>query len=280
MDKIMIPNEIINNIFNKLNNNDLHKVGTVCKLWYNISRYIINRIKGIINNKGTYRSKYYGNYNDLVNNDNIRLVTGYQIQYISFITPIDITKYCINLVMPTVSDTICDLCCGSGSFLVESAIYLHKNNENINWLEQCKKIYGYDINKEMVDLTITNFKISLGISMQDQIKVKDTLNHKNKYDILLLNPPFNGLRIHEQFLVTALDNLAVNGRCCIIIPYVTFINGGNAVQKLFEEFNIIECCVTKCINSRVTMVILYIRNDGNCTMVDNLIINDYEQMLY
>lgn len=244
-------------------------------VWYDISKYITNRMDLLITHHnlytyGTYKGKYYGNYDNLctlLNIDNNKLISESQLssKQLYWITPLNIVKYCVNLVMPMVYD----LCCGSGSFLVESAIYLHKNNKNINWLKQCKKMYGYDIDKLMVDLTITNFKVSINIQMNEQIKIANTIGYKNKYNVLLMNPPFGKALgteelVHEQFLLVAMENLEFNGRCSIIMP-TGFLLFRNSImkQRLIEEFNVIECGFTTIYNCG--MVIIYFINDGNRT---------------
>lgn len=279
-----VPNDILENIFNELNFDDLYNVALVCKSWNDMSRYIINKINDMRKMYGTYNSKYYenrdskyyGTYNKLymaMNMDVDRLIN---VPCIPFMTPLNIVKYCVELVKPTINDTVCDLVCGTGSFLVESAIYLHKHNKNIYWAEQQKKIYGYDIDKSMVDLAITNFKMSMGLSMTEQIGVKDTLNHKNKYDVLLMDLPFgsyqNNARIDAKFMLKAMENLELGGRCCIIMPKDILYNNHGEMEKLFEEFNVIECSFVKCYVSVFIMTIIYFINDGNKT--DKILLRD------
>jgi type I restriction-modification system DNA methylase subunit len=104
-----------------------------------------------------------------------------------------IVSYCINLVKPTLNDTILDPTCGSGGFLINTATYLIKNNEDeIEWKKQKKKFMGYDIAGDICMTARINMFLATGeIFKEEQISRKDTLNEEieDKYDIILANPP-------------------------------------------------------------------------------------------
>jgi len=98
---------------------------------------------------------------------------------------------------------ILDPACGSGTFLVHSAIYL-KNRYNLTSREITKLIAGFDINPIAVIVTRANLALILNepkicqfqIHTRDALKDHDLFNFNmaDKYDIIVGNPPWIVLR--------------------------------------------------------------------------------------
>jgi len=98
---------------------------------------------------------------------------------------------------------ILDPACGSGTFLVHSAIYL-KNRYNLTPKEITKLIAGFDINPIAVIVTKANLALILNEpkTRQFQVYTRDALkdhdlfnfNMTDKYDIIVGNPPWIVLR--------------------------------------------------------------------------------------
>ena len=215
-----------------------------------------------------------------------------------------LVSYCINLLKPKLEDTILDPTCGSGGFLVNSALYLNKNNDNIDWKTQKDKFRGYDIAKDVSGIAVTNLLLSTGELFKEQIQRMDTLheNINEQYDIILANPPYGGDKGNKKtggtatnynkvcsknknikefgveskikellFTQMIMTRLKPNGRCCIVLPEGLFFKGNKDFvetrKKLVEEFNVVEIgyASNEFENTSVNTCIVYFENNGQKT---------------
>ena len=215
-----------------------------------------------------------------------------------------LVSYCINLVKPTLEDTILDPTCGSGGFLVNCAVYLNKNNKTVDWSVVKNNFRGYDIAKDVIGISIINLLLSTGELFKEQILRMDTLynNMEEKYNIILANPPYGGdrgnkktggtatnyKRVSEKnkniaefdvvsnikellFTQMIMTRLKPNGRCCIILPEGLFFKGNKDFyetrKKMVEEYNIIEIgyASNEFENTSVNTCVVYFKNDGKKT---------------
>jgi type I restriction enzyme M protein len=135
-----------------------------------------------------------------------------------FRTPRHIIQLICELVDPKLGDTIADLACGTGGFLLGAyqhiiTQYTSKENQitdengltrgdlgdlltdSRQWtfLKE-KTLYGYDIDESMVRIGLMNLMMH-GITSPN-IEQKDTLSKKydedGRYDVIMANPPFKG----------------------------------------------------------------------------------------
>jgi type I restriction enzyme M protein len=135
-----------------------------------------------------------------------------------FRTPRHIIQLICELVDPKLGDTICDLACGTGGFLLGSyqhilTAYTSKEHQMTDenglvrgqlgdkltderqWKHLKEKtFYGYDMDESMVRIGLMNLMMH-GISSPN-IEQKDTLSKRydedNQFDVILANPPFKG----------------------------------------------------------------------------------------
>ena len=117
-----------------------------------------------------------------------------------FRTPRHIIKMMVELMKPTPQDIIVDPACGSAGFLVEAGEYLRKNHKEIFNDKQEKEhfnntmFYGFDIDTTMLRISAMNL-MQHGIE-NPNIDYKNTIGEdnedKNKYTLVLANPPFKG----------------------------------------------------------------------------------------
>ena len=134
-----------------------------------------------------------------------------------YFTSYKIIKYCIELVKPTLKDTILDPTCGTCGFLSNCAIYLNKNNKNVDWSTIKNNFTGYDIAGDVVKIGLVNMLLVTGELFIDYFKDKDgsirtnnscierkdtfrnSINNNNKkYDIIFANPPYGGDKISKK----------------------------------------------------------------------------------
>jgi type I restriction enzyme M protein len=183
-----------------------------------------------------------------------------------FRTPRHIIKMMVELMKPTEKDFICDPACGTSGFLVMSAEYLRDNlKKEIFFNEENKKHYnnemftGYDMDRTMLRIGAMNM-MTHGIE-NPFIEYRDSLSEQNqdkdKYTLVLANPPFKGSRDEDivspdllkvcktkktelLFLTLFLRMLKVGGRCACIVPDGVLFGSSNAhkaIRKVLIEDN-------------------------------------------
>lgn len=193
-----------------------------------------------------------------------------------FRTPRHIIKLMTSLIDPQLGQKISDPACGTGGFLVGAYQHILTNlvretdankvekdddgfdvaayseilgTKNKNLLSN--SFFGFDIDVTMVRLGLMNLMMH-GID-NPKIDLTDTLsqsfNEKNKYDIILANPPFTGkidindvnanFRIQTTstellFLDRISTMLAIGGRAAVIVPEGVLF-GTSKAQKSTRE---------------------------------------------
>ena len=117
-----------------------------------------------------------------------------------FRTPRHIIDMMVKLVKPLPTDIIVDPACGTSGFLVGAGEYLRKNHDEIFNSEELKNhyqnnmFYGNDMDTTM--LRIGTMNMMLHDIENPNIDYKDSLSKlntdKEKYTLVLANPPFKG----------------------------------------------------------------------------------------
>ena len=176
-----------------------------------------------------------------------------------FRTPRHIIRMMVELMQPTLKDTICDPAMGSAGFIVESAKYIKETYDkellNQKNAEHYKNgmFHGFDTDQTMLRIGAMNLMLH-GVENPD-IRYLDSLStdntDENRYSLCLANPPFAGSLDYEaasksllaitktkktELLFVALFTrmLTVGGRCASIVPDgVLFGNstGHKAIRK-------------------------------------------------
>lgn len=189
-----------------------------------------------------------------------------------FRTPRHIIDMMVELIKPNVNDTICDPACGSGGFLVEAGEYLRKkhnelfNDDNLKNHFNNTMFYGFDTDQTMLRISAMNMMLH-GIT-NPNIEYKDSLSESNtdkeKYSIILANPPFKGSLDAEQvannllkvcntkktellFLTLFLRILKNGGRCACIVPDGVLFGSSKAhvnIRKEIIENNKLEAVIS------------------------------------
>ena len=107
----------------------------------------------------------------------------------------------VELVEPKADDIICDPACGTAGFLVGAGEYLRKKRkEEVLFNRQNKDHYmnhmfhGFDMDRTMLRIGAMNM-MAHGIA-NPFIEYRDSLSDQNpdkeKYSLILANPPFKG----------------------------------------------------------------------------------------
>ena len=160
-----------------------------------------------------------------------------------FRTPRHIIKMMVEMMQPTLKDSICDPAMGSAGFIVESAKYIqeHYKSELLQKAnaEHYKNglLHGFDTDTTMLRIGAMNLMLH-GVDNPD-VEYKDSLStdntDENKYTLCLANPPFAGSLDYDAvsksilaitktkktellFLALFIRMLQTGGRCASIVP--------------------------------------------------------------
>ncbi len=118
-----------------------------------------------------------------------------------FRTPRHIIKMMVELMNPKPDDVICDPACGTSGFLVTAGEYLKENYKEEIFFNKQKKdhymnhmFFGYDMDRTMLRIGAMNM-MTHGVE-HPFIEYRDSLSDQNpdkdKYSLILANPPFKG----------------------------------------------------------------------------------------
>ena len=178
-----------------------------------------------------------------------------------FRTPRHIIRMMVELMRPRPEDVICDPACGTSGFLVAAGEYLKdKHKEEIFFNKQKKDHYmnhmffGYDMDRTMLRIGAMNM-MTHGVD-NPFIEYRDSLSDQNpdkeKYSLILANPPFKGsldadtvsadlLKVCKTkktellFLALFLRMLKVGGRGAVIVPDGVLFGSSTAHKAIRKE---------------------------------------------
>lgn len=178
-----------------------------------------------------------------------------------YYTPRPLIKTIVQVVAPTIGETIYDGACGSAGFLVESFNFLTQNQAKLSSAQmailQNKTFYGKEIKSLAYIIGIMN--MILHSIEAPNIKHMDTLaqnindiQEKDRYNVILANPPFGagiGREIQQNFPIKTGETaflflqhfikiLRAGGRAGIVIKNTFLSNTDNAsvsIRKLLLE---------------------------------------------
>ena len=178
-----------------------------------------------------------------------------------FRTPRHIIRMMVELMDPKADDVICDPACGTSGFLVSAGEYLKERRKEEIFFDRRKKdhymnhmFFGYDMDRTMLRIGAMNM-MTHGID-NPFIEYRDSLSDQNpdkeKYSLILANPPFKGsldadtvsadlLKVCKTkktellFLALFLRMLRIGGRCACIVPDGVLFGSSKAHQSIRKE---------------------------------------------
>ena len=189
-----------------------------------------------------------------------------------FRTPRHIIDMIVRLMKPTPEDIIVDPAAGSAGFLVSSQAYLRKNHGDLFLVQGLKEhfnndmFYGFDMDRTMLRIGAMNMMLH-GVD-NPNIEYKDSLSEantdKDKFSLVLANPPFKGSLDYEQvsadllkvtktkktellFLALFLRILKTGGRCASIVPDGVLFGstgGHKSIRKEIVENHKLEAIIS------------------------------------
>lgn len=178
-----------------------------------------------------------------------------------FRTPRHIIEMMVELMEPKADEVICDPACGTAGFLVAAGDYLRKKRkQEVLFNRQNKAHYmngmfhGFDMDRTMLRIGAMNM-MTHGVD-NPYIEYRDSLSDQNpdkeKYSLILANPPFKGsldydivsadlLKVCKTkktellFLTLFLRMLKVGGRCACIVPDGVLFGSSKAHKAIRKE---------------------------------------------
>lgn len=180
-----------------------------------------------------------------------------------YYTPRPLIRAMIEVVDPQIGETIYDPACGSAGFLCESHDYLRENNSSLSTSDlkalQSFTFYGKEKKSLAYIIGVMNM-ILHGIEAPNVIHTNTLsenladIQEKDRYDIVLANPPFGGKERKEVqhnfpiqtgetaflFLQHFIKSLRAGGRAAIVIKNTFLSNSDNAAVALRRD--LLESC--------------------------------------
>ena len=177
-----------------------------------------------------------------------------------FRTPRHIIKMMVELVKPNPSDIICDPAMGSAGFLVEAKEYLREHEADLFLNKELREhfnndmFYGFDMDRTMLRIGAMNMLLH-GVD-NPKIEYRDSLSENNtdkeKYTLVLANPPFKGSLDYESvsadllkacktkktellFLALFIRMLKSGGRAAVIVPDGVLFGSSKAHKQIRKE---------------------------------------------
>ncbi len=177
-----------------------------------------------------------------------------------FRTPRHIIQMMVELMKPTPEDIIIDPAMGTAGFLVAASEYLRKNHNDMFLVQGLKEhyhntmFYGNDMDRTMLRIGAMNMMLH-GVD-NPNIDYRDSLSEinkdKEKYTLVLANPPFKGSLDYEAvsndllkiaktkktellFLSLFIRILKPGGRAAVIVPDGVLFGSSKAHKTIRKE---------------------------------------------
>lgn len=189
-----------------------------------------------------------------------------------FRTPRHIIRMMVELMRPTLNDTICDPAMGSAGFIVEAAKYV-KEHYKAELMKQHNDehfrrtmLHGFDTDQTMLRIGAMNLMLhdinNPDVAFRDSLSTDNT--DTDRYTLILANPPFAGNLDYEAvsksllaiaktkktellFLSLFLRSLAIGGRCASIVPDGVLTGTSNAhkaIRQAIVDGNRLEAVIS------------------------------------
>ncbi len=268
------------------------------KMYRTIQRDVFPYIKNLNRGEDSAYSRFMGNANFLIASPRalVKIVDGIDTlemndrdtmgdvyEYIlgkmaasgkngQFRTPRHIIRMMVELMRPTLSDSICDPAMGSAGFIVEAAKYIKEHYAaelmKLNNDEHFRNtmLHGFDTDQTMLRIGAMNLMLhdinNPDVAFRDSLSTDNT--DTDRYTLILANPPFAGNLDYEAvsksllaiartkktellFLALFLRSLAIGGRCASIVPDGVLTGSSKAhkaIRQAIVEGNRLEAVIS------------------------------------
>ena len=174
-----------------------------------------------------------------------------------FRTPRHIIRMMVELMQPTLADTICDPAMGSAGFIMEAAKYIKEHqadellNEEVMKRFRSEIFYGSDSDASMMRIGCMNMMLHDvdEPNLYYRNSLSDENNDTNRYTLCLANPPFAGSldaddiahtlkaavktkKTELLFLALMMRMLQAGGRCASVVPDTVLTGDAQAYKTI------------------------------------------------
>lgn len=174
-----------------------------------------------------------------------------------FRTPRHIICMMVELMRPTLDDTICDPAMGSAGFIMEAAKYIQEHqadellNEEVMQQFRSEMFHGSDSDASMMRIGCMNMMLHEvdEPNLYYRNSLSDENNDTNRYTLCLANPPFAGSLDQDDiahslraavktkktellFLALMMRMLQTGGRCASIVPDTVLTGDAQAYKTI------------------------------------------------
>lgn len=181
-----------------------------------------------------------------------------------FYTPRALTDFIAQTLQPKLGEKIADLACGTGGFLVSALNILKDQVKDVEDQDEYNNaVFGIEKKGQPYILAVTNLLLhdvdNPDIIHGNSLEKKVTeYTEKDKFDVIMMNPPFGGSELPiiknnfptdlqssetaDLFLALIMYRLKENGRVGVILPDgFLFGNDGaklNIKKRMLNDFNL------------------------------------------
>ena len=180
-----------------------------------------------------------------------------------FYTPRAATDFIAEMLQPKLGERMADFACGTGGFLTSTLNILDKQRQTVEDTEKYNQaVFGIEKKAFPHLLAVTNLflhkiddpEIIHGNSLEKNVR---DYSEKDKFDIIMMNPPFGGSELEaiknnfptdlkssetaDLFMAVIMYRLKQDGRVGVILPDGFLFGTGvknTLKKKLIEEFNL------------------------------------------
>ena len=173
-----------------------------------------------------------------------------------YYTPRPLIRTMVKCLNPKIGETVYDGACGSAGFLCEAYEYLRQGDLSTAQFNQLQRETFYGREKKSLAYVIAIMNLILhGIEAPNIIHANTLADHdhdvqeKDRYDVILANPPFGGKErkeVQQNFPIKTSETaylfmqhftrlLRAGGRAAIVIKNTFLSNGDNASIDLRRE---------------------------------------------
>ena len=181
-----------------------------------------------------------------------------------FYTQRHIIRAMVEVVQPKIGERVYDPCFGTAGFLAESAEYIRRTSRSLSGKDldtlNRKTLFGVELKPLTYLLGIMNLLLHRiegpNLEQANTLELHSAnVSEKNRYDVILSNPPYGGKLPHELqtnftirsgateilFLQHIMANLKKGGRAGVIVPEGVLFRGGpdaKVRERLLNEFDL------------------------------------------
>ncbi|MCF0207034.1 MAG: N-6 DNA methylase, partial [Bacteroidales bacterium] len=179
-----------------------------------------------------------------------------------YFTPRALIQAIVDCIQPKITETVADLACGTGGFLLAAYDYMKEQSNDKAKKEflNNKALHGVDNTAMVVSLASMNMYLHGIGNAKSPIRCDDSLEREPEtlYDVILMNPPFGNrasgsVEINRpdfyadtnnnqlNFLQHIMLSLKSGGRAAVVLPdNVLFESGAGQTirEKLLKDFNL------------------------------------------